>query len=635
MIKRVLLVMSITLCVLCFFGCSSKSKVRNVTLTQDDKWIVEQVLSATSESEAIFSDLSELIGNQIKESAAYTKGYEKATKEGQLYDAESYEQLIRTNKTKTAELINQCKSTTQRLERLGISPNSNVRAVQDAAKEYFGNLYDSIDTLDALLQFYVDIADANAPLADINSNASSSDMFTYMQEFYNVLMETGKSLGELNTCPEYMRETFENYLEKLNVYGKMIESLYNGYAMNDVLRIYSANQLFMRQQIVVLDYELTLHGLFDLQYQKVNERLDDSIHTEKSELLSNCRAVLLEDGEARSISFSYLSWEPSIEIDYEIMDTIYPNLYPSLDSVVNLTATSRYSDSDVLIEVEIVGFTQAYRQKISLTEQVTSLLIKPVILTEMPDLSKSKDATLNITVTDQTSGKIVIQENKTIRLMSAFDYILWDDEFGVTTDDNILAWLTPESEGVLKLRREAVDIITELSEGKMTSLASYQNVMGADEADISVNTYLQMVGLQAAISEMGVRYNWGAFSTGSSLNQRVLLPDYVLNSKSGICIETTMLLASAIQSTHMHPMIIFTPGHAQVAVETWKNSGQYFLMETTTLPFDWRTDDWSLFIKYLSTEEWAAYLKKDVEGGLGYVVDCDLLNVLGIQGIGY
>ena len=82
----------------------------------------------------------------------------------------------------------------------------------------------------------------------------------------------------------------------------------------------------------------------------------------------------------------------------------------------------------------------------------------------------------------------------------------------------------------------------------MSTLAGYQNVLGVDQDNLAVNTYVQILGLQAAISEMGVRYNWGAFSLGSNLNQRVLLPDYVLESGSGICIETTILLASA----HIH-----------------------------------------------------------------------------------
>ncbi|MGI6071562.1 MAG: hypothetical protein ACOX75_00910 [Lachnospiraceae bacterium] len=623
------------LCTTLFGGCISISGIKKSFLPADDEKIVEQILSAVTESEAIFSDLSELIRHQMRESAAYTQGYEKATKEGVLYDTKPYEQLMRNNKVKTAALLNQCNSIAQRLERMDISGNGDVRTVQVAAQKYFSILADSLKQLDSLLQFAIDQVDANKAVADFDAGQYEGDPFAFMQGLYDALVISNDALGKITTCPVYMKETFDIYLKKLTIYGKMLESMYSGMARGDVLRIYSAKQIFTRQQIVVLDYEMTLMYLFDLQYQKVNERLNDSIFMLKNELLSTCRMLLEEEEKADNISFTYLTQEPKIEIEYEAPDTIYPNLYPSLDSIVNMTATSKYADSEVLIEVEVVGFTQVYQQKATLTEQVTRLLIKPVILADMPDLSTSKDAMLKISVTDQSTGKKVLQESKTIKLMSVFDYILWDDQFGATTDDNILAWLTPESEGVLKLRRKAVDIVEEITDGDMTTLAGYQNALGVAEEDLFLNTYVQMVGLQTAISEMGVRYNVGAFSLGSNVNQRVLLPDYVLKSKSGICIETTMLLASAIQSANMHPMIIFTPGHAQVAVETWRDSGEYLLLETTTLPFDWFTDNWSDFILILSAEGWAAYMQDATEGGLGYVVDCDLVNVLGIQGIGY
>ena len=66
----------------------------------------------------------------------------------------------------------------------------------------------------------------------------------------------------------------------------------------------------------------------------------------------------------------------------------------------------------------------------------------------------------------------------------------------------------------------------------------------------------------------------------------MLTPDALIQSRSGICIETALLMASALQSAQMHAMIIITPGHAQVALETWENSGTYYLLETTMLPYN-------------------------------------------------
>ena len=78
----------------------------------------------------------------------------------------------------------------------------------------------------------------------------------------------------------------------------------------------------------------------------------------------------------------------------------------------------------------------------------------------------------------------------------------------------------------------------------------------------------------------------------------------------------------------MHAVIILLPGHAQVAVETWKGSGDYLLIETTALDSA-RVKDFSNVISLLTKDEWKAYLAKD-----GYVaIDCALAEPLKIMPI--
>ncbi|HOS18219.1 MAG TPA: hypothetical protein PK438_02940, partial [Clostridia bacterium] len=94
-----------------------------------------------------------------------------------------------------------------------------------------------------------------------------------------------------------------------------------------------------------------------------------------------------------------------------------------------------------------------------------------------------------------------------------------------------------------------------------------------------------------------------------------------------------LIMASAIQSANMHAMIILPPGHAQVAVEDWNQSGDYWLIETTMLPFDGESD-WDSFVRYFDDEQWLAYLQDPWGDGSGpcFVVDCDMATPLGITG---
>ena len=110
------------------------------------------------------------------------------------------------------------------------------------------------------------------------------------------------------------------------------------------------------------------------------------------------------------------------------------------------------------------------------------------------------------------------------------------------------------------------------------------------------------------------------------------LPDDVIKSQSGLCIETSLLMASALQSAGMHCMLIFPPGHAQVAVECWPGWGEYFLIETTTLPMPQDMDWYNYVVSYMTQAEWQGYIDGTGEKSLGkcYVLDCDLAEELHI-----
>ena len=142
-------------------------------------------------------------------------------------------------------------------------------------------------------------------------------------------------------------------------------------------------------------------------------------------------------------------------------------------------------------------------------------------------------------------------------------------------------------------------------------------------------------------------------------DQHVLTPDAVVKKKQGLCIETSLLMASCLMSADMHPMIIITPSHAQVAVETYAGSGQYFLIETTTLPYSginskydykdgafWngllasaKTSDGQTYIWTTSgaSKEWETYFQnvgnKNLDFNGIFVIDCDLQKTMEIQGL--
>ena len=321
------------------------------------------------------------------------------------------------------------------------------------------------------------------------------------------------------------------------------------------------------------------------------------------------------------------------------VDTIYPSLYNAYDSFVILNLATFGGQRNIVIEVEIPGFTQKYRQSYTITSTAKQLFIKPPLLTGNLDLTSAKTAQINMTIYEQ-NGTQIATYSQPVTIKSKNDVEWYSSDFGVFTKDNILCFLTPESSGIASLKRSAIDEITKMTGGKMELLPGYQQVLSNRYAV----TYLQAAALMRAMYNSGVRYCMDDFSVSGS-QQHVLLPDQVLELRSGLCIETSLVIASALQSAGMHAFLIFPPGHALVAVEVWNSgtgAGEYFLIETTALSedemngtafeeyaaallkgeLDAENNSW---IKYMNNAQWAEYLKT-----VQYVIDCDDSRILGM-----
>ncbi len=333
--------------------------------------------------------------------------------------------------------------------------------------------------------------------------------------------------------------------------------------------------------------------------------------------------------------------DPSFIGKFEVVDTIYPSLYDTYDAIcVDLTG-SFYGSKKIVIECEIPGFTQRYKEAFTLTDYPDTIFIKPPLLTGVLDLSSAKDAQINVAVTDD-NGKELYTHSFPVTIKSKYDFEWYSDDYGSATQDNIICYLTPEAEGITQLKRKAIDEISTMTNGDMESFPGYQE----SGYDNYVTTYLQAAGLMRALYDMGVRYNMDAFSISGS-NQHILYPNDVIEQKSGLCIETSLVVASALKSANMHAFLLFPPGHAQVAVETWDGSGEYFLIETTALEQSSNNDsiyidyankmikgglesvagDNSCPICYYNQEQWREML---ASGEIEYLIDCDDVSVLGI-----
>ena len=324
------------------------------------------------------------------------------------------------------------------------------------------------------------------------------------------------------------------------------------------------------------------------------------------------------------VTYTYMQKQPEPHIEFTMIDSLFPSNYRTLESLATFAGYCEYGEMDVLVEVEVPGFTQPYKQKVHLGRQVSQLRIVPPLITGYIDLNSEKMAQIIFSVIEIDTGKILEYETRSLRLYSKYD-IIWGDEdnWDAYTDD-ILAWMTPDAPEIQTLQREAIDYLSYITDGALNMMIGYQDYQFFEH--YYYNTWVQAVALQGAMSDITqVRYNMAPFSMDA--HQRVKLPADTLNTKSGLCVETSLVMASALQSAGMHVMLLFPPGHCQVAVEAWPGTGDYFLIETTILPMAQNMATWEYVVQYLDKDQWYEY----IDGAPCYVVDCDLGAKLGIR----
>ena len=477
----------------------------------------------------------------------------------------------------------------------------DVQTIQAAAQtENDGRreiLLQVCDVVESMLQFYTGYYHSSDPLMEYQQQAAQgafSDGASALDGMY-VAMGKVKENYQAVACPRGMEQFWPLYISQIDAFREKLYADYVALTRDDALMQFSSEMLIQRQPYLLWHYEEVMYAIMQQQFQNAAAMLEGNVPS-------------------------------GVQLEYAMATEAFPNLYPSMDSVVNLAAYTFGGTKDILVEVQIDGFSQTYRQKLSITPEISYLMIKPPVASAVGSLSSERETQLNLQVTDLESGALLVAESRTITLHSIYDFTLWSDEFGIIEPYNILAWMRPDAEQILNLRRNAIDWLSEAAGEGYNTLPGYQLVFPG-ETGPEETTYLQAVAIQGALSDLGVRYNMGPYSFGAF--QRVLTPDKVIESRSGICIETAILTASALQSANMHAMVLILPGHAQVALETWRDSGQYFLLETTTLPLSTSEEDLNAFCTLLTSDEWREYLQNKVT----YVIDCDLAKVLNIKGL--
>ena len=581
-----------------------------------------------SSLEAILEDGTTIAGDLQDSIEAYA---DNGNETKYLKALDNYTDYIADDREEIEELRDE-------ISRLKKPRTEQGKSVQQACDALLAEADSALADLQEIVEFEkVYTLEFNAIYDSVEGVDADRDFMKYLEVLFQALDTAQTSMRETDT-PDCLVEVWDIYADSLTSFKYSLAYLYSAASNGgSVLDYYNGVELFNWFTVMDERYSGEIAQIESKQLEQSQKLMGANLRKRCIEISDACaeNTVVAPVGEPRAI------------IDYEIVDEIYPNMYPTDDSIINLYACTDKSEMTVLVTAEVDGFTQTYEETYTLTTKQSYIMIKPEVLTNLPDLSESRNTQITFTITDLDTGKVLVKETESVRIHSLYDFELYDDEFGITAVFNLLGWMRPESVEVANINRGAVKYLEDTFGWGI--LPGYQNgdglfALGNKGYDLTV--LVQVAAIQKAISDAGVRYTMDYYTLDDTA-QHVLTADEVVREKTGICIESSVLMASCLTKAGLHCMIVLIPGHAQVAVESWDGSGQYYLIETTDIPYggftiDPKTGkaDWNgLVVSNVMTEQqWQAYLDQQEAiskqyGGFVFIIDCDLRSVLGITGL--
>jgi hypothetical protein len=277
-----------------------------------------------------------------------------------------------------------------------------------------------------------------------------------------------------------------------------------------------------------------------------------------------------------------LTWSPPRQL--------YTGFYPNLSELVTVNFRSP-TPTLAQVSVNIPGFTQTQSVVEEAGPTFRSQTFKPPLLgpntLDMLVGPRQQAAQLHVRIVDaQRNGRTLCDTTAPLTLYSR-QFMQWYDP---ETGDNaryLAGWVTPQAGVIGDLVGRAAAQVTNNPQNydNIPALFGYnQGQATSDQVSAQVDAIFDTLQFSYHLryTSESVLYN----RNSQSATQIIQLPKDILTSAAptGMCVETTVILASAVERLGMRPYIVITPGHAFLGVALGASqSAQVAYWETSDL----------------------------------------------------
>jgi Transglutaminase-like superfamily len=256
-----------------------------------------------------------------------------------------------------------------------------------------------------------------------------------------------------------------------------------------------------------------------------------------------------------------------VQAPLELFSAYYP-FYLATHTQPFFVTYSSDSPVTLLISASIVGFSQLEMHTVSATGVIQSQGFIPAplasaVLKQVADTHTS----LSVRVTD-TRGNLYYSNDSAL-LLHSHRLMQWV----AANRLKIAAWVTPDDAAVKALVTKSLKYLADEPAPAPPAMIGYANHASARAVRDQVDALFDAMRLDYHIryTQESVPYG-GPGDTSVSL-ENINLPQETLQQHRGMCIELTVLLASAVEEIGLRAEIVIIPGHAFLGVATTPDQG--------------------------------------------------------------
>lgn len=251
---------------------------------------IEGIRDRVASAAQMISRVNAIIDWQIENSEKSIEENDAARQNGETYVPEDKTEEVRQKQAELAGYLETVAAYSAWASSLRPCGQESVDLTYEAAAKYFSEVESALEDMADIMAFYFAFREAAEPLTSFDAAAYETDV-DRIYDLYYAVDGVSKGLAQLD-CPEFMAETYKLYISRLSHFMAILNEQYIGVQLNDPLRLAAGIYMLVRVEKENYDYSVMLTRDFNLQYEKVGERLGGWVGELGTELAENCAALL-------------------------------------------------------------------------------------------------------------------------------------------------------------------------------------------------------------------------------------------------------------------------------------------------------------------------------------------------------